>query len=680
MSSGYDDKLYVDDGRGNCYIYQVTIPPGADPDMHPENPSAPGEMAPRTFTLVAEPYYFKGDCGWSGYHHAEFYVDEDHIYYGPDFHGTGGIEQWVRNPDGTFGAYLGRLPIPVPPENGETFGYDADNNTWYTCTREREVYSIEMGVDAEWQYEFTYPTYEGDHHDGLEHVAGYLWLSDMTSDWIGQWEYTGTGPYDGWKEVWRFQYSHPNVVEGMGFGGPVLNHFWISDGWNLIYEVGGGELQVALERIPDQCVLAGEPFATFDLDDYVIGQPPPTWSWSGTVDLQLSVDAEKVVTVTYPTGWWGSETVTFTVTDNTGRIYSDDATFTVRPVPIVQDIPDQIWPFPPFDLDDYLDPDCGVSPGDVTWTASGMIFLEVEIDSETHVVTVTNPLNSSESEVITFTATALGCPSEEISASVDVLFKMLLEVAFDIKPASCPNPRITTVYLANLWDEVEGNPTAKAGPGRPDKPKAVLPTAILGTEDFDIADIDPATLMLEGVPPLRCAVSDVSTPVGEGAEECECTTEGADGYPDLTLKFDKSLIVEALGEVANGDTVVLTITGELYDGTPIEGSDCVISRGPASPPSGIAGVNGDPSQIVLGNHPNPFNPTTEISFALPLAASVRLDVYNIMGQKVTTLLDETLQAGEHSASWDGSTVASGVYFYRLDAGEFSETRKMMLLK
>ncbi|GEM_PF-1484682 len=80
------------------------------------------------------------------------------------------------------------------------------------------------------------------------------------------------------------------------------------------------------------------------------------------------------------------------------------------------------------------------------------------------------------------------------------------------------------------------------------------------------------------------------------------------------------------------------------------------------------------------NYPNPFNPVTQISFALPYAASVRLEVYNIMGQKVTTLLDETLQAGEHSAMWDGSTVASGVYFYRLDAGEFSETRKMMLLK
>ncbi|MCK4606507.1 MAG: T9SS type A sorting domain-containing protein [candidate division Zixibacteria bacterium] len=80
------------------------------------------------------------------------------------------------------------------------------------------------------------------------------------------------------------------------------------------------------------------------------------------------------------------------------------------------------------------------------------------------------------------------------------------------------------------------------------------------------------------------------------------------------------------------------------------------------------------------NYPNPFNPVTQISFALPRAASVRLEVYNIMGQKVATLLDETLEAGEHSAMWDGSTVASGVYFYRLNTGEFSETRKMMLLK
>jgi hypothetical protein len=85
------------------------------------------------------------------------------------------------------------------------------------------------------------------------------------------------------------------------------------------------------------------------------------------------------------------------------------------------------------------------------------------------------------------------------------------------------------------------------------------------------------------------------------------------------------------------------------------------------------------------NYPNPFNPTTDISYTLPEAAQVRLDVFNVMGQKVATLVDEYEEAGEHTVTWDGRTqegqaVASGIYLYRLEAGARSATRKMMLLK
>lgn len=80
------------------------------------------------------------------------------------------------------------------------------------------------------------------------------------------------------------------------------------------------------------------------------------------------------------------------------------------------------------------------------------------------------------------------------------------------------------------------------------------------------------------------------------------------------------------------------------------------------------------------NSPNPFNPTTEIRFSLPSAMNVRLDVYNIVGQKVATLADDRFSAGTHYVTWDASGYASGVYFYRLTADEFTVTRKMLLLK
>ncbi|GEM_PF-3153912 len=80
------------------------------------------------------------------------------------------------------------------------------------------------------------------------------------------------------------------------------------------------------------------------------------------------------------------------------------------------------------------------------------------------------------------------------------------------------------------------------------------------------------------------------------------------------------------------------------------------------------------------NYPNPFNPVTEISFSLPVASDVKLDVYNIMGQKVASLAEGQFEAGRHSIKWDASTSASGIYFYRIKAGEFVESRKMLLLK
>ena len=80
------------------------------------------------------------------------------------------------------------------------------------------------------------------------------------------------------------------------------------------------------------------------------------------------------------------------------------------------------------------------------------------------------------------------------------------------------------------------------------------------------------------------------------------------------------------------------------------------------------------------NYPNPFNPTTEISFSLPSASHVKLEVFNVMGQKVATLVDGQCEAGEHVVQWDGRDAASGVYFYRLQADDFVGTKKMLLLK
>ena len=88
-----------------------------------------------------------------------------------------------------------------------------------------------------------------------------------------------------------------------------------------------------------------------------------------------------------------------------------------------------------------------------------------------------------------------------------------------------------------------------------------------------------------------------------------------------------------------------------------------------------------PGQFALyQNYPNPFNPTTTITYTLPGAAKVSVAVYNILGQQVASLVNETMPAGTHKAVFEASRLAPGTYFYRITAGSFVETKKMLLLK
>ena len=80
------------------------------------------------------------------------------------------------------------------------------------------------------------------------------------------------------------------------------------------------------------------------------------------------------------------------------------------------------------------------------------------------------------------------------------------------------------------------------------------------------------------------------------------------------------------------------------------------------------------------NYPNPFNPITKIYFGIPKPEHVKLDVYNTLGEQVTTLLNERMVQGQHSVSFDAHDLASGVYIYRLEAGDFFQTKKMVVIK
>lgn len=96
------------------------------------------------------------------------------------------------------------------------------------------------------------------------------------------------------------------------------------------------------------------------------------------------------------------------------------------------------------------------------------------------------------------------------------------------------------------------------------------------------------------------------------------------------------------------------------------------------------GINGDDAQVPgllsIGNYPNPFNAQTTIEFNLNEESSAKLSIFDINGRAIATLIDETMAAGHHQIVWNARDQNSGVYFYRLEAGSLSQTRRMLLVK
>lgn len=140
----------------------------------------------------------------------------------------------------------------------------------------------------------------------------------------------------------------------------------------------------------------------------------------------------------------------------------------------------------------------------------------------------------------------------------------------------------------------------------------------------------------------------------------------------FTNAAPKHALMYVYNEWVNGVPHVQSLNPEFQGGTVI-----LDSRAPTA---------NLPTEFAMSqNVPNPFNPSTQIQFALPKDAQVNLSIYNVLGQHVTTLVDDMMRAGRQTVTWDGADatgtqVASGVYFYKLRAGDFSDTKKMLLLK
>jgi hypothetical protein len=97
--------------------------------------------------------------------------------------------------------------------------------------------------------------------------------------------------------------------------------------------------------------------------------------------------------------------------------------------------------------------------------------------------------------------------------------------------------------------------------------------------------------------------------------------------------------------------------------------------------TGVKNISMVPEDFSLSqSYPNPFNASATIEFSLPASENVKLDIFNLLGQKVENLIDSRMDAGIHKVIWNAENQSSGMYFYRLTAGEFEKTKRMTLLK
>lgn len=163
------------------------------------------------------------------------------------------------------------------------------------------------------------------------------------------------------------------------------------------------------------------------------------------------------------------------------------------------------------------------------------------------------------------------------------------------------------------------------------------------------------------------------------------TVEATGGYT-----YNENLIYLGRLNAGQEDSINIYMTAPLSDTTGYFNLSYVGHNVYSIPSSGIlitsnaTNINFEkaiPTEFVLHqNYPNPFNPTTKISYSLPKTSLVQLKIFNLLGQEIRTIVNEEKSAGNYEVNFDASELPSGVYIYKMQAGSFVETKKMILIK
>jgi hypothetical protein len=259
------------------------------------------------------------------------------------------------------------------------------------------------------------------------------------------------------------------------------------------------------------------------------------------------------------------------------------------------------------------------------------------------------------------------------SSSVSILLNQsappALQVSMDVRPLACPN----VIHP---------------------KSNGFLSVALMGTAGFRVADLDPASVLLEGLPPARVrnAPNDIGTPSTDPQTGCTCSADTEDGLLDQVFAFRIQDVLAALGPRSAEERVTLTLTGARVDGTPIEASDCAeIDLHPYRlvPSDGLE--IDDPAEAparLWAMRPNPMLPSRASTYAYRVpdpGAEVSIAVHSVSGRRVVELARGFRPAGIHSVTWNGqdaagAKLAPGVYFVQARVGSVAYESSLVLVR
>ena len=404
-------------------------------------------------------------------------------------------------------------------------------------------------------------------------------------------------------------------------------------------------------------------------------------------DLTVDIDEGNVVTVTYPTGWIGSEGIIFIVTDETEAALSDsdNVIFTVSPVddpPIVEGIPDQSVTAPElfttFDLDEYL---TELDGDDIVWS--------YEITSNDGPSYPTFVLNAAGGDFGTSYDLTVGF-SEDATDGYDEGIDIYAPPAppppsFDAALGWVGDRYYTQVltddgdYSEHVFDVQLAYPSDNLitltwdNTGWADFGTFFLQDAFGGLLGIDVDMTQENSLTLDN--PALNTLKWMVTPM---------ETDGGGEEEGLSVIIDSSNVVTVAYTAGWTGSGEITFIATDQTATALSGSDNAVFI--VEPSVTIVEEVGIPTVFTLHqNYPNPFNPVTTLRYDLPDENNITLTIYDLNGKEINQLVNINQPAGYRSVQWNatdmrGKPVSAGVYLYQIRAGAFVQTKKMVLLK